>query len=636
MAIYRIETDDGTYEVDADSEELALSAIPQQASKPQPDELDNVSILLDKLIGGAEVVGTVGSSMAGTALGGLAGIGQAINPFAEQGAGAKAVDSVRNAMTMRPETVSGQSQMETLGRLMEMGVDIANIPISGLAGIAELVTGQGMDKAAETLNSIREQGLGKTLGNRAFEETGSPLIASLAETAPDAVSSIIGTKAGMMVAGAAKQAGKQIATVAPVVAGKAADAAQSAAASVQSAGKQLFQYQTPARKRIADQIKSGSTDIDVARFTLKGDKAVKDAPAVEAIRQGFDEGIVAVIKNASRADKDVMLRMVDAMERGKKNAKEAATVRPSDAAGDTLLGGFNSVLSANRKAGSELDGVAKSLKGQSVDYRPAVDNFLSDLDGMGIKVDTTGGVKIDFSGSEIEGLKGIELAVKRVVDRLANTKAPDAYDVHRMKRYIDQIVTYGSTGDSGLKGTVETVLKRLRRNLDQSLDATFPEYNKVNTIYADTRGAIDSLQDVAGTKMNLVGDNSDKAVGTLLRRLLSNAQSRVTLLDAVQSIEDVARKHGGSGLLMIEGKGLGKNDLMSQVLFVDELDRVFGPVARTSFQGQIDQAVKGGLKAATGRGIQDIAIDAVAAGAEKARGINEESAFKSVRDLLKR
>jgi hypothetical protein len=634
MAIYRIETDDGTYEIDADSEQAALSALPQQKAKP--DALDNASGLLDRLIGSAEVIGTVGSSMAGTAVGGLAGIAQAINPFAEQGAGAKAVENVRNAMTMRPQTESGQSQLDTLGRLMELGVDVANIPISGLAGIAELVSGQGVDKAAETLNSIRERGLGKTLGNRAFEETGSPLIASLAETAPDAVSSIIGTKAGMMAAGAAKQAGKELAAVAPVVAGKAADVVQGAATSAQAAGKQLFQYQTPARKRIADQIKSGSTDIDVARFTMKGDKAVKDAPAVEAIRQGFDEGIVAVIKNASRADKDVMLRMVNSMERGKKNAKEAATIRPSDAAGETILRVFNSVKTANRRAAEKIEPVAKSLKTEKVDYSPAINRFISDLENIGVKFNTDRGIRADYTRADFQGLTGIEAAVDKVIDRLSNTDVPTAYDVHRMKKYLDEIVTYGSGGVTGLQGSVEVILKNLRHNLDEILDTAFPEYNKVNTEYAETRRALDAFQEVAGTKMNLAGENADSAVGTLLTRLLGKQQSRVPLLDAVIALERVADKRGGSGLLMIEGKGLGKNDLISQVLFFDELDRVFGPVARTSFQGQIDQAIKRGAKAATGRGIQDIAIDAVAAAAEKARGINQEAAFKSIKSLLSR
>ena len=76
--------------------------------------------------------------------------------------------------------------------------------------------------------------------------------------------------------------------------------------------------------------------------------------------------------------------------------------------------------------------------------------------------------------------------------------------------------------------------------------------------------------------------------------------------------------------------------MLTQVLFVDELDRVFGPVARTSFQGQIDQALKQGTRAvSTKGGVIDLAVSAAGKVAEKARGINEAGAFQSIRELLR-
>lgn len=563
---------------------------------------------------------TMATGLAGTALGGLSGIVQSINPFSEQGAGANAVENAQEAMTVLPKTEEGKRSLETLGNLVQKGVDIANIPVSGLAAIGELISGQGIDKAAETINAIRGQGLSKRLGERAFEETGSPLMASLAETTPSAIESIIGTKALSAATGPLKTAAKT-----------ATKTAEQVAQSATQIGNKIFQYQTPAKQKIAEKLASGSTDSDISKYMLQGTKAVKDDIASEAIRQGFDEGVIATIKNASKADKEAMRKMIAIMQRGKKNAKEAATFRPADVAGDTLLNTYKSVKQANKDAASQLDRVAKGLKGK-VDYAPAVDNFLSDLQDMGVKISDKGKIMVDFSGSDIEGLTGVETAVKRMVNRLANTGTPDAYDVHRLKKYIDENVSYGTGGDAGLKGKAETIFKRLRHNLDSTLDEAFPEYNKVNTIYAETRGAIDALQDAAGQKLNLSGQNSDKAVGTLLRRLLSNTQSRARLMDAITDLDTIANKHGGRNLLKLTGKSSGKNDLITQVLFVDELDRMFGPVARTSFQGQIEQGVK---RAAKGN-IKEIVIDKAAELAEKARGVNEEAAFKSIYDLLKR
>ena len=113
------------------------------------------------------------------------------------------------------------------------------------------------------------------------------------------------------------------------------------------------------------------------------------------------------------------------------------------------------------------------------------------------------------------------------------------------------------------------------------------------------------------------GANADKATGTLLRRLLSNAQSRVTLLDSVNEIERVATKFGGKF----------NDDLLTQILFVDELDSVFGPVARTSLQGQLVQAIP------TTRA--DLLTKAAGAVEQRVRGINEAGAFRSIKDLLK-
>lgn len=397
--------------------------------------------------------------------------------------------------------------------------------------------------------------------------------------------------------------------------------------------KDIFTKQSPTKQRIAKLIQEGSTDVETAKFKLLDNinkaapKIGKDKIAIEAIKQGFDEGVIAAVKGASPADKIKMLKSVNIMQRGKGNKQFAVLNRPSDVAGETLSNTINSVLTANKKSGRELDGVAKSLKGKPVDQSPAVTQFIDDLDSIGVRFGDD--LKPIFKDSNIEGVVPSERIITQVVNRMKRTKTPDAFDVHRLKKFIDEQVTFGKTAE-GLSGKTEGILKNLRRNLDGILDDNFPEYNRVNTVFSETIGALDAFQDVAGKKMNLSGPNANKAIGTLSRRLMSNAQSRVRLLDAVNEIESVAKKHGGSGKLKIEGKGLGKDDLLTQILFVDELDSVFGPVARTSFQGQIQQ----GIQAAT-TGKAGLAVKALEKGAEKLQGVNEKAAFKSIIQLLK-
>jgi len=592
-------------------------------------------------------------SGAGRAItGGVAGIFQALNPFAEAGAGAETVKEFQEG-AFQPTTEAGRQGLEALGGLVQKGIDIANFPISGIAGLVELISGQGLDQAVATIKSTQERGISTTAGQRVFEETGSPLAATIAEVIPTAAVELFALKG----AGAATRVAGRVAPVARQAAATAGQVISEVGEVVTPIAKAIFDFQTPTKQRIAKLLEEGSTDIETAGFKLARPSVIRGEPKtgleslldvggarveaapleVNAINQGFDKGVIAALKNATRTDKNKMLQMVNIMERGKKNKVFAITNRPSDIAGDTLMDRYRAVVAGNRSAGKELDTVAKSLKGKQVDSLPAVQTFIDDLESMGITLN--GNLKPIFKGSDIEGkspeARTAQSIIKTTIERMTDTKAPDAFDIHRLKRFIDSQVTFGKT-KAGLPGGSERILKNLRRNLDGILDETFPDYNRVNIKFSETISAIDALQDVAGRKLNLTGPNADKAVGTLLRRLMSNAQSRVRLLDSVGEIESVAARHGGTDLPRITGISTGKDDLLTQILFVDELDAVFGPVARTSFQGQIDQALKQGAGAVTTKaGAIDVALGAVGKVAERARGINEAGAFKAIKELLK-
>jgi len=454
----------------------------------------------------------------------------------------------------------------------------------------------------------------------------------------------------------------------------------------------LFKRQSATKQKIAQLIKQGSTDDITAQFKLEkpkagvvepdvtirapdtpllgspeeilqqaekqarqaktaerlkktlnigGPRVVKDPLAIEAVTQGFDEGVIAPIKAATKGTKSDALQMVNIAENISNNKLFGMRNRPSDVTGDLLMSRLNVVRQANRNAAKKLDSTAKSLKGKRFDASSATDSFVDSLDAMGIKLarGPEGSVELDFKGSDIEGLSGPEAVLNRVVKRMSGTKAPDAFEAHKLKRFIDEHVTFGKNAE-GLAGRAELSLKKLRRDIDKQLDDNFPDYNEVNTQFAETIGVLDRFQDVAGRKMNLTGDNAEKATGTLMRRLMGNAQSRIRLLDSIDEIEEAAGKFGGKlgEKLLIEGKvekGLEK-DLLTQVLFADELDSVFGPAARTSLQGEFDSVMKRTLRSTASRGgIVDIAVDVAGEVAERAKGINKEGAFKAIKELLK-
>ena len=57
-------------------------------------------------LGGLENVASIASGIVAEPIAGLAGVAQSLNPFAEQGAGAQAVEGVRSALTFQPSTIT--------------------------------------------------------------------------------------------------------------------------------------------------------------------------------------------------------------------------------------------------------------------------------------------------------------------------------------------------------------------------------------------------------------------------------------------------------------------------------------------------------------------------------------------------
>tara|TARA_R110000851_G_scaffold105683_2_gene224292 strand:+ start:2785 stop:4827 length:2043 start_codon:yes stop_codon:yes gene_type:complete len=174
--------------IDLDTGEFVTGT---QQEVPQEQQLP-AGTSMDAFI---EPIKAIGASVISTPLIGLGGIASSIfKQDASQGGEftKRALKSVQESVA--PQTQAGQQGMQTLGDLIQGGIDIVNFPISGLAGLAELLTGQGVEQAASTVESVQEKGLGKTAGQRALEVTNSPFVAATVETLPDAALELAGFK----------------------------------------------------------------------------------------------------------------------------------------------------------------------------------------------------------------------------------------------------------------------------------------------------------------------------------------------------------------------------------------------------------------------------------------------------------
>lgn len=498
-------------------------------------------------------------------------------------------------------------------------------------------------------------------GDATLEATGSPAAATLIHKGPEMLATALG-------GGVAVKQGQNVVDAAVDAARATPAAAMTAVNKGTELAKQIFDYQSPVKTQIAELLTNQTVDKRTAgwalplleRFDESGNriagptepyranfaavvddlsgepvsgarrggrvagmpKIIKDKLESNVLKQGFDKGIVAMLKGVSSEDRVAMRRMLERMRAGKNETTKGILSPPRAVIGQSLMDRVNFVWDKNKEAASKLDDVSLALKGKSVDYSDALNTFQSRLDQMGITLDENN--VPNFYGSDIEGLDAPIRIIKRAMERMTNTQPPDAHDVHRLKSYIDNQVVYGS-GGIGLKGKTERILKELRHNLDAALDSKFDEYNKVNTTYSDTRNALDDIRSLAGKNNELDMPNIDARMGAELRKIMSNygvAQGRLNSLD---DIERVAAKYGGKF----------NSNILPQVLFNNELDRMFGTLNTTSLEGTVSKAIKKGIDSVSSKsGAASAGIDFLGRKIEESRKISEDDAFDAMRELL--
>jgi hypothetical protein len=380
---------------------------------------------------------------------------------------------------------------------------------------------------------------------------------------------------------------------------------------------------------IKRQIEQAPDSVDVVNFRVAGTQVLPDNLAADAIRQGWKDGTIASIKAATPKDRKAMLQMLNIFKMGEKREAYRAINRPADILGDTVQSRIDFLFDTKEEAGQNLEKIVNTkLAGQPINFDSAINKFLSDLADERIKVilDKKGVAKVDLSGSKIEGDAAAENLLNIILRRLSKTDVPDAQHVHEAKQFIDTRVDYGKRNPANaLTGRAENIVKGLRANLNESLGDKFPDYRAANTTYSETKTALDALQDAAGTRIDFDSPSANKQLGTAMRKLTSNYGTRAELIDALDLANSTSTKYG----LKLE------DDIVNQLIFVNELDRMFGAAAQTSLKGEVASAKDIGVDIARGK-IAQRALDLLSEKAEELRGINKENAVKAMEELLKR
>ncbi|MGH1427447.1 MAG: hypothetical protein ACRBEE_05870 [Arenicella sp.] len=377
-------------------------------------------------------------------------------------------------------------------------------------------------------------------------------------------------------------------------------------------------------KEIAQILQQKPTDNRAAGYVLKGEKALKSKEGQAALKQGVDEGAVAIIKGSTKEDKIAFRRMLNIVKRGQTDRLFKEANSPSDIVGETVTKRYQHVKNVNKRAANQLNAVANRLKGKEVEADQVLNDFISELQSkfrVGVTNDA-GNLVPNFNLSSVENVAESQKVIKNIFNRINKIDKSDAFELHNLKKMIDEDVSYGKS-QGGVSGQVDGLLQVFRGKVDGLLDEKFPIYNKANTAYSETISVLNDFDKAVGKSVSELTSNNDKAIGTVMRRLTSNVQTRQKLGNSFDALEDVASKYGAK----FEG------NVRAQASIANELERVFKLSGSNTLKGQVGQGVAENAIDAAGRSTALNIMEGAKTLANKSRGINEQQALIALRRL---
>lgn len=569
------------------------------------------------LLGQLESAGTFATGAVADPLSKLVDI--ATTSASDTEAGNVAGQQVREAMTYMPRTEGGQAVLGSMGQVMEPVGEAFKYLGEKIKGGVESVTGS--EKAGEITKDVLS--LAPDVAGVAALTARGPIILKQGGRPTPELQQML-EKQGVVYEALTPEAQAAIpdqlpATVAP--------------------GTQMA---VTGEKAVEADIAAGGKQAGLAGKQIEGESAwtrsvAADPIAQETLKQGFEPRIVQRVKTATpatRADMEAMLKRFESYKVG------GTDLRPSDIAGQAVVDRIKFIRDKANNARAELNQIAKEkLPGVQVDVSGVTNKLDKELDELGVNLLFANGKPVvSYKGSIIEKDPGSQRAINDLIDLmygdqsrvLTGSEIPvNALEVHNLKRQIDALVDYGKKSKDGIPASGENVLKRIRRDLNETLRQSDPDYARVNDVLSTSIKTFDDIGDSVGTKINIFGASADRGIGQQLRRLLSNTQARVAMEDAIKQLDDVANQFGGNF----------NNSAYDLTLFATNLDKRFGTVADTSLQGVMESAMNRGAQAATQGATAttaSIMFDAVKRKANEARGINDYNAMRAMEELLLR
>lgn len=544
--------------------------------------------------------------MANQSISGLAGLGNVIQSY-DSAKGAQRIKDVQESLPdFSPQTEAGKKGLQTVGDLMQAGIDIVNYPISGLAGLAQLVTGGGIDGAAQTIRNVQDKGLGQAMGDAALEATNNPALATLALMGPDIVASAVGGKTvqtgiNKALSKLPKRKVKHLIDDKGALRKDFVKALEKRDVTPENifpedlAGlPDNIKPKQAVDMIIRKKLKQGSGDGFLATKKLDSQGfIIDDDIAKRALDNGFDAGDIQMMRSASEATKRNFGEMVNIRRRIQGNKSLADSITPSNVIGRSAMDRVYHIQSKAREASNELNRLVKNdLQGLKINADRVQGRFLDELENLNIKVmkpETGAKPIISFKGSNISNNKGSKKIIKETLELLAEDGPVDAARAHILKRQLDDMIDYKRSSFQ-LTPSGEKVAKAVRREINEAIRDVSPEYAQVNDLLSNSLQALDDFQSVMGSKFDINDLNAGNKAGLQLRKMISKYAVKDDQIAAINQLDDWANALDGNF----------KDDVKILVRGNKMLEKRFGPVEEGSFSAETQQGFSRALRSTQG------------------------------------
>lgn len=516
------------------------------------------------------------------------------------------VDNLASAFKTRVGNIQESQTKANIGQISPVTAGITKIGqgagfIGDIAG--EAIMGVGKALLPKRAEEAVASGASAIFGSKPVQEVATQY-QQLKQRYPEAIENLesIVNIGSLIPIGAGAKATGNIATKAT---GAVADAIVDTTSDIAKGVSNSMEVFNPAIQAVRNVPSRIATNVENVKKTEQVIKQLPQ-PAQLAVRNGVDIDDVKSVLEINKQQKPALAKLYDIT---KKFVDGKTKQNPIEAVGKPVITRLNTLKGQVSQLGTKLDEVANGLKGKAVkDYNALVSTVDDSLSKLGVSQRDEG---LDFVGSNLEGLGSNEKIISNVYNRLRS--ANDASDLHRLKKYIDNNVSFGKTS-GGFTGEAESLLKNWRSTIDKALDTSFPVYNRVNTELAQRLKPINNLRTFLKSATGFDEDLLQMSAGQLMRRISSNVQSNPAIRQALRDLDKATKIKGKTSL-----------DIEALVDFYSKLEKYYPEiVGKNTFKGQIQGALEssGGI------------LDRVTGAIKSVAGQSENVKRKAITDFL--